>query len=103
MLSKLSAVKKFVALKLKKTTMKIDPETIGRTPRFPDLTLSRARRGEPASRAAPPRGALSCPTTSASAVLTAVPVAVVGIPETFVGSPAVIASTTSCCVVFARS
>ncbi len=43
MLTKLVAVKKFVALKLKKTTMKIRPRTIGRTPRFPDLTLSTAR------------------------------------------------------------
>ena len=44
MLTKLLAVKKLVALKLKKTTMKISPMTIGRTPRLPDLRLSNARR-----------------------------------------------------------
>ena len=40
MLLKLSAVKKFVALKLKKTTMNARPMTIGRIPRLPVLTLS---------------------------------------------------------------
>ena len=40
MLLKLSAVKKFVALKLKKTTMNARPMTIGRIPRFPVLRLS---------------------------------------------------------------
>jgi hypothetical protein len=44
MLSKLFAVKKFVALKLKKTTMKTIPSAIGRTPRLPDLRLSIPRR-----------------------------------------------------------
>jgi hypothetical protein len=40
MLLKLSAVKKFVALKLKKTTISARPMTMGRMPRFPALTLS---------------------------------------------------------------
>ena len=55
--------------------------------------------------AAPPRPerAGSCPTTSASVALTSASRAVCGMPETFVGTPAVIAWTTSCCVVFARS
>jgi len=43
-LSKLFAVKKFVALKLKKTTMKTIPRAIGRTPRLPDFRLSMLRR-----------------------------------------------------------
>ncbi len=43
MLSKLLPVKKFVALKLKNTTMNTIPRAIGRTPRLPDLTLMRAR------------------------------------------------------------
>ena len=68
MLLKLSAVKKFVALKLKKTTMSTRPMTIGRMPRLPDLTLSRIRspRLLGASSVARPAAA-SWPTTSTCA------------------------------------
>jgi hypothetical protein len=52
MLEKLAAVKKFVALKPKKTTMKIIPTTIGRTPRFPVLMFSIARWKMPTCSAA---------------------------------------------------
>ena len=38
-----------------------------------------------------------------ASVLTQAPVLVDAIPATFVGTPAVIAWTTSCCVVFSRS
>ena len=108
MLTKLTGVKKFVALKLKKTTMKMRPRTIGRTPRFPDLMLSTTRRIAPAQparlRLVGRAAAWSWPTTSTSGGAHGVAsCAVAGSPETFVGMPAVIASTTSCWVVFARS
>ena len=105
MLLKLSAVKKFVALKLKKTTMNARPMTIGRIPRFPVLRLSYARRQSPACastlvpfRETDPR----CRDVDFRAH-DASSGAVAGMPATLVGIPAVIACTISCCVVFSRS
>jgi hypothetical protein len=43
MLMKFGAVKKFVALKLKKTTMKTSPTTSGSTPRFPARMFAQKR------------------------------------------------------------
>ena len=106
MLLKLTAVKKFVDLKLKKTTMKMRPRTIGRTPRFPALRLSTTRRISPDSPVcSASSGARASVLADDVGVRGAHGVAstVAGIPETFVGMPAVIASTTSCWVVFRRS
>ena len=91
-LSKLFAVKKFVALKLKKTTMKMIPMTIGRTPRLPDLRFSTARvqrLATPAGVASAGGGGLVLPDDVGCAH--GVAPAVDAMPETLVGVPAVIA------------
>ncbi len=67
MLPKLTAVKKFVALIPKKTTMKICPATIGKMPRFPErrFEVMRAKRPGAGSAACP-----GCSRGTASAALT---------------------------------
>ena len=103
MLPKLTAVKKFVALIPKKTTMKIWPTTIGTIPRLPERRLAdRAALQDRPSAPSPADGA-ACSRSTAPAALTPSAPLVAGMPETFVGTPAVIAATTSCCVVVARS
>ena len=106
MLTKLSAVKKFVALKLKKTTMKMSPSDDREDAEVAGLDVVHPAPVEAGETA---RLRLLCGRRRAladhvgRAHCAAPAAAVVGMPETFVGTPAVIASTTSCCVVFARS
>ena len=99
MLLKLSAVKKCAALKLKKTTMNARPMTIGRTPRLPVLMLSSAR---PTRLLAGGGRSVLSDDLDWRLCHGAAPAAA-GTPGTFVGTPAVIASTTTCWVVFSRS
>ena len=99
--TKFDAVKKFVAVKLKNATIRTSPSTTGSTPRFPDLRFAIARCQTPSLLLGVRRAELgggdvgrAHATTPASASAT---------PATLVGIPAVIACTTSCCVVVARS
>ena len=105
MLLKLSAVKKFVALKLKKTTMSTKPMTMGSTPRLPVFRLSSARRQSPASAgtSSPSGSPMPGAATSISELTRRSSGAVSAIPATLVGMPAVIASHDCCCVVDSRS
>ena len=104
MLLKLSAVKKFVALKLKKTVISTRPRTIGRTPRLPVL---RCRRPLPDARLRLRLVSLGKPDARCRDIGLGAHVAssgtFSGTPATFVGIPAVMACTTSCWVVLSRS
>ena len=104
-LMKLGAVKKFVAVKLKKAMIATSPAMTGRTPRLPDLTLSRIRCPSPGcSSGASPAGRLDARSHDIGFGAHDAPsTAVSAMPETFVGTPAVIAWTTSCWVVVSRS
>ena len=99
--TKFDAVKKFVAVKLKNATMRTSPSTTGSTPRFPDLRFAIALCQTP-SCSSESRRASSEAATSARAHATT-PASTSATPATLVGIPAVIACTTSCCVVVARS
>ena len=97
MLLKLPGLRKLSALNEKKMTMTTSPISTGQLPRFPARMLSRIRpkklSGTSGSGCGGRRvGAHAGP-----------PAAVEGMPDTFVGTPAVIAWTTSCCVVLSRS
>ena len=97
MLLKLPGLRKLSALKEKKTTMTISPTSTGQLPRLPPRMLSRTRPKKPSgtSGSGAARGRVRAHTGGSGSVC--------GIPETFVGTPAVIACTTSCCVVCSRS
>ena len=97
MLLRLTAVKKFCAVRLKTMTMIDRPTITGALPRFPPLKFSQSRVpkvsiGSSAARLSGPAQQWSCRSS-----------APVVIPETFVGWPAVIAWTTSSWVVVRRS
>ena len=100
MFTKFDAVKKFVAVKLKNPTMRISPITTGRTPRFPDLRFPIARCQTPScsSESGGPRSGGDVDRAHATT-----PASTSATPATFVGTPAVMACTSSCCVVLARS
>ena len=83
-------------MKEKKTTMTVRPISTGQLPRLPPRMLSRTRPKKPSGTSSGRgRDRVRAHTGGSGAVC--------GIPETFVGTPAVIACTTSCCVVCLRS
>ena len=94
MLLKLPGLRKLSALKEKKIAMTTSPMSTGQLPRFPARMLSRIRPKKLSGDGLLP--AAAAPVLRAHCSGSG---AVDGMPETFVGTPAVIAWTTSCCVV----
>ena len=99
--TKFDAVKKFVAVKLKNPTIRISPMTTGSTPRFPDLRFPTARCQTLSLLFGIRRAEIRDSDVDRAHATT--PASASAMPATFVGIPAVIACTTSCCVVLARS
>ena len=96
MLLKLPGLRKFSALKEKKITITASPISTGQLPRVPPRMLSSVRAEEALGQRRLRLDGGRVGAHAGSGLVDA-------IPATFVGTPAVIAWTTSCCVVFSRS
>ncbi len=101
MFTKFDAVKKFVAVKLKNPTMSDLADDDGQDAEIPRLEVSDRSPPDALLLVGIRRAELGGGDVDRAHATT--PASTSATPATFVGIPAVIACTTSCCVVLARS